>query len=216
MSLARAWRRQLYGASSAALIVPCALLAALMVLALAGGFRSVGVLGQIFAGPPAPPGPGASAAAHGGAGGVVVPASGGAIPVIPLTVAVAPLRRPAPRVVRTGGVVAVPPGGSSRTGGAIAPVGAVGPVVTRRPGAPAGPSPAQTAPARSQAGAQPTQSSPPPPPRKPTPVDGAVKLVTSVTQQVPAPAGPVATQVVRSAGSAANGLLPPSPAGALP
>ena len=51
MSLARAWRRQLYGASSAALIVPSAMLAALVVLALGGGFNQVGVLGQIFAGP---------------------------------------------------------------------------------------------------------------------------------------------------------------------
>src|SRR5947209_2013339 len=54
MTLARAWRRQLYGASSAALIVPCALLGAVLVLALGGGFGRLGVLGQIFAGPPAP------------------------------------------------------------------------------------------------------------------------------------------------------------------
>ena len=43
MSLARAWRRQLFGASSAALIVPSAMLAAVVVLALGGGFRQVGV-----------------------------------------------------------------------------------------------------------------------------------------------------------------------------
>src|SRR5437764_1262835 len=49
MSLARVWRRQLYGASSVALIVPAAMLVALMVLALGGAFSQVGVLGQIFA-----------------------------------------------------------------------------------------------------------------------------------------------------------------------
>ncbi len=56
MSLARVWRRQLYGASTAALIVPSAMLAALLVLALGGGFNGVGVLGQLFAGPSLVPG----------------------------------------------------------------------------------------------------------------------------------------------------------------
>ena len=51
MSLARAWRRQLLGASTAALIVPSAMLAALVVLALSGAFSQVGVLGQLFVGP---------------------------------------------------------------------------------------------------------------------------------------------------------------------
>ena len=46
MSLARLWRRQLLGASSVALIVPSAMLAALVVLALGGGLSQVGVLGQ--------------------------------------------------------------------------------------------------------------------------------------------------------------------------
>ena len=44
----------------------------------------------------------------------------------------------------------------------------------------------------------------------PTPVDTVVKVVTSVTKQVPAPAGPVVTQAVQEAGSAADNLLPPS------
>jgi hypothetical protein len=53
-------------------------------------------------------------------------------------------------------------------------------------------------------------SSPPPqsPPPQPTAVDRAVTVVTAVTQQVPAPAGPVVTQAVQSAGAAADGLLP--------
>ena len=60
MSLARAWRRQLLGASTAALIVPSAMVAALVTLALSGAFSQVGVLGQLFVGPSLPgagPGP---------------------------------------------------------------------------------------------------------------------------------------------------------------
>src|SRR5262249_43767566 len=85
-----AWRRQLYGASSVALIVPSAMLAALIVLALGGGFGQVGVLGQIFAGPPAPSA--ASGAAGGGAGAVAR-----ALPGIPAAALVAGPSRPATR-----------------------------------------------------------------------------------------------------------------------
>jgi hypothetical protein len=40
-------------------------------------------------------------------------------------------------------------------------------------------------------------------------VDQVVKVVTPVTQQLPAPAGPAVTQAVQAAGSAADSLLPP-------
>jgi hypothetical protein len=56
----------------------------------------------------------------------------------------------------------------------------------------------------------PSPSQPQPQPQ-PTPVDQAVQVVTSVTQQVPAPVGPAATQVVQSAGSAAGNLLGAAP-----
>jgi len=46
MSLARAWGRQLLGASTAALIFPFAMLAALVALALGGAFGRVRVPGQ--------------------------------------------------------------------------------------------------------------------------------------------------------------------------
>src|SRR5437764_2564422 len=59
MSLARAWRRQLYGASGAALLVPGAMLAALAVLALSGGFARLGALGQVLSGPGLPAAAGA-------------------------------------------------------------------------------------------------------------------------------------------------------------
>lgn len=207
MTLARAWRRQLYGASSVALIVPSAMLAALVVMALGGGFSQVGVLGQIFAGPPAPSGAGGTAA--GGEGG----AATRSLPVIP-TVTVESSRPGGPRGGATGGpgrtgthrgVAPGPSRGPSQTGGALAPVGGIAPVVsvgTSTPPAPAGSAPSQP----------PPQPGPSP---KPTAVDRIVKTVTPVTQQLPAPAGSVATQAVQSAGSAADGLLPP-PAGSGP
>jgi hypothetical protein len=212
MSLARVWRRQLYGASSAALIVPSAMLAALLVLALGGGFSQVGVLGQIFAGPPAPS-PGALPGGGGG-GGRGAPAVGNSIPVIPLFAAVR-TRPPAGRVVGSGGrggAVRAPSAGSTRTGGALAPVGGVAPIVTGRGGGstpkPAAPSEpvAQPSPAP-----HPSPAPQPGPRRQPTPVDTVVTVVTSVTQQVPAPVGPAATQAVQSAGSTADNVLPPPP-----
>jgi hypothetical protein len=54
MSLARAWTRQLYRASGAALMVPASVIASLAVLALAGGFGRLGALGQALSGPSVP------------------------------------------------------------------------------------------------------------------------------------------------------------------
>ena len=208
MSLARAWRRQLYGASSAALIVPSAMLAALVVLALGGGFNQVGVLGQIFAGPSAP---GASSGSL-GSGHAGAPAH--PLPAIPVAALGAGSSRPGTRHAGTGsgpGRAGAGPGsshGPGQTGGAIG--GAV-PIVS---GGSAAPVPSQPAPT----GSAPTQSSPLPSPQpqpqpqpqpRPTPVDRIVNTVTPVTQQLPAPVGPAATQAVQAAGSAADGVLPP-------
>jgi hypothetical protein len=205
MSLAQAWRRQLLGASSAALIVPLSMLAALVALALGGGFSQVGVLGQIFAGPPAI---GATDAGSGG-GGVAVglPRS---VPVVP-SVATA-IRRPRPgRRVVGSGATSRP---SNRTDAAgRAPIVTAAPIrSTPRPGPGASSRPAP--------GSSPQPSpSPAPhagPPSQPTAVDKVVTVVTPVTQQVPAPVGPSATQLVQAAGSAADGLLPPAQPGTLP
>jgi len=205
MSLVRVWRRQLYGASTAALIVPSAMLAALVALALGGAFSGVGVLGQLFAGPSlAGLSPGASlgGGARGAVGRGVATAS---LPVVPAAPVVA--RRVAPRAVLTASR------GVGAGGGAIAPVGGgtVRPVTHGSGGSPGAPGSAPAhnpppAPTPAPAAPAPQQS---PPPRT-TPVDTVVNVVTSVTQQVPAPAGPVATQVVQAAGSAADNLLPVS------
>jgi hypothetical protein len=203
MTLARAWRRQLYGASSAALIVPSAMLGALLVLALGGGFGQVGVLGQIFAGPPAP-----------SVGGEVASGGGGraAAPLLPaIAVAALGAGSPHPRTGHAGtgsggggtGVVPVSSHGPAQTGGAVggaAPIAGGGgrapaPVASRP--TPAGPP-----------STQPSSPSPQPQPR-PTPVDRIVGAVTPVAEQVPAPAGPAVIQAVEAAGSAADSVVPP-------
>jgi len=205
MSLARVWRRQLYGASTAALIVPSAMLAALVVLALGGAFSGVGVLGQLFAGPSLP-GASPSARVSSGVGrGVARGVATASLPVIPAAAPVVARRRaPGGRTVPTATRRGVGAGG-----GAIAPVGGTVRPVTQGSGGSAAPvhnpAPAPAAPAP----AGPAAPQPSPPPRR-TPVDTVVTVVTNVTQQVPAPAGPVATQVVQAAGSAADNLLPVS------
>ncbi len=201
MSLARAWRRQLFGASSVALIVPSAMLAALVVLALGGGFGQVGVLGQIFAGPPAP------RLAGGGAAGESAAAVARALPAIPAAALVAGPSRRATRHISTapgGGRSRVVPVSSRGTGGAIAPVGGVAPVVSGpgRAPVPSRPAPSGSAPS----GSAPSAPAPSP---QPTPVDQIVNAVTPVTQQLPAPAGPAVTQAVQAVGSAADGLKLP-------
>jgi hypothetical protein len=215
MSLAREWRRQLLGASIAALIVPAAMFAALVVLALGGGFSQVGVLGQIFAGPPAV-----------GAGATAVTGQGGAaraLPVIP-GVPVAIARRPPAHVIVSGGgrLPAVP----NRTGGAITSPAGTAPIVTGSrggssppPNAPSRPAPSVPAAPTASTPTQPAQ--PPTPQPQPTPIDRVVTVITQVTEQLPAPVGQAATQAAQAAGSAADGVLssvpdPPVRPGTLP
>lgn len=195
MSLARAWRRQLYGASSVALIVPSAMLAALIVLALGGGFGQVGVLGQIFAGPAAP-----SVGAGAVGGGAVT-----ATRTLPATAAAAlraSMRGAGHRATRVAPVSAR----SGRGGGALAPVRSVTPIVASGGSAPVPPAPTGSVPSASAS----SQPSPEPGPSPhPTVVDRVINVVAPVTQQLPAPAGPAVTQAVQAAGSAADSLLPP-------
>src|SRR5262249_18762945 len=54
MVLARAWMRQVLGASGAALIVPVAMLGAVVALVFAGGLGRIGSLGQALSGPQLP------------------------------------------------------------------------------------------------------------------------------------------------------------------
>ncbi|MGO9907987.1 MAG: hypothetical protein ACLP4R_23135 [Solirubrobacteraceae bacterium] len=204
MTLARMWRRQLFAASSAALIVPSAMIAALVALALGGGFSRLGVLGQVFSGPPPP------SAGPLKPGGVTARTSGAAIPVIRVARTVA--NRPASGGARTQAAPAVTaPGtgvastGLASSGGTIAPGGVTIRPITGGPPTSGSAPPPQPAPVSSSPSPSPNPGPAPSP--RPTPVDTVVKAVTSVTSQVPAPVGPAITQTVQSAGTAADTLL---------
>ena len=179
----------MYGGMATAAFLPGALFAAVLALAVAGGFGKVNVLSQVFTGPPAPPGstaaalilasrpvpprvfaalanPAAAAAARGVGSRLGVAGSHGApTPAAPLP----------PRVV-----------GSDNSGG-----GHGGPGTKHGP-------PGGTRP-------------PPVPSPHPTVIDGIVSVGTSVTSQVPGPAGSAATQVLQTTGTTADKLLPPIP-----
>jgi hypothetical protein len=189
MILARVWRRQLLGGVSAALIVPGALVGALSVLALAGGFARLGALGQAFAGPPAPVA--AGTAGPGANGGRSAP---GAV-LTALAAATA-----GSRAIAT---AAPGSGGRGRHSGQRPGSAATG----RRPSRSSAPAPTR---APAPAGAPATPGASP----HPTLIDEVVSAGASVTGQLPGPAGPVATQALQSAGSTLDGVAPapPSPA----
>jgi hypothetical protein len=198
MSLARAWTRQLYGASGAALIVPGTIVAALALLALAGGFGQLGALGQAFAGPSVP---------------VAVKATGG-LGNTPARPSIAPAPRSAPAATgttlvsagtpaaRTGapgaagnGTAGHPNGGSAGFGGRGATSG------SGHGGGSGSPGPGTT----------PTPPGTTPPASQPTLVDGVVDLGTSITSKIPGPVGAAATQLLQGVGKTVDGILPLTP-----
>jgi hypothetical protein len=169
--------------------------AALLVLALGGGFGQVGVLGQIFAGPPAPSAP----------GGAGLSAGAGAIARSLPAVAARALRPTTPGTGHPAAPIAPVGSGSRRSGGALTPAGGVAPIVV----ATGGSTPARPAPTGSAAPTSAPSAPAPQPSPKPTVVDRVIKVLTPVTQQLPVPAGPAVTEAVQAAGSAADGVLPP-------
>ena len=211
----------MFGASSAALIVPSAMLAALLVLVLGGGFGSVGVLAQLFAGPSLP-GIGAPGGGHVVSGRGVRGFTSASLPVIPAVTPVAGARHavvrkaPAPTVPSASRGTGTAGGAIGGTGGTVRPVtqgtGASGSGGSGSGGSGSGGSGSSGSPAGSSPGsgssAPSPQPQPSPSPPQPTPVDTVVKVITSVTQQLPAPVGPVATQTAQAAGSAVDNLLP--------
>jgi hypothetical protein len=184
MLLVRAWRRQLLGGLGAALIVPVSLLAALAVLAFAGGFAGLGALGQAFSGPSL------TTAGQGGA-----PA---ARPTHTISTAVPPALA-APHAGPPAATGALLTGGDRRNGRA-----APRSDVHSQPRGGAGstsPVPAPTGPAPSPA-----------PTPHPTLTDEVIGTATTATSQLPAPAGPAATGALQAAGSTVDRALPlPAP-----
>jgi hypothetical protein len=191
MSLVRAWTRQLSGASGAAVIAPMAVFGSMVLLALAGGFGSLGRIGQALAGPAIPTGVrSASAATTSGGNGNSVAAL---LPIV--------ARGGTPTLVAS---VALPgrSGGGPGSGHNGGPGGSNG----NRPasGNPA-PAPGNRPPSSPVSGGPPVTSPPPPPP---TLVDGVVSLGTSITSRIPGPVGQLATSALQDVGHTIDGVIP--------
>ncbi len=182
MVLARAWRRRLYGGVLTAALVPAALLAALATLAVSGGFGQLGALAQALSGPPTPR---------------LAPAASS--------------RPPSARLLAT--VSAAAPAAAAAPTTSRVPIALLrtthpAPLSSRpRPVGPPG-----SRPSRPSSPPQPVHHQPPPGPAPhPTLIDGIVSAGTSVTSQLPAPAGPVATKTLQTVGSTVDKVIPPLP-----
>ncbi len=197
MSLARSWRRALYGASGTALLVPATIAGALAVLALAGGFARIGVVGQAFSGPSVP----ASASGRGNAGsaahaaasltrvlaavGTPVAGAGGTLVAVPVGRGVAPVG--ARGGGGGGGGAGIPTQGSGGTGSGGGGTGSGG---------------GGTGSGGGGTGSGSSGSS------SPTIIDGVVKAGSSVTQKLPGPVGTTGTNTLQSLGSTLNKIAP--------
>lgn len=193
MGLARQWRWRLYASTGLAVAVPMALLVSLALLTAAGGSFSLASLTQVFAGPSAPP---AQPVALGGGAGLGSPGQPGTAAgrgSVPLASALAPVARlpssgaGSPSSHRRAGGGTHHGGGSNQSGGGHG--GGEGGGGGRGSGPPHGRS------------------------AHPTVVDGIVNAVTPVTSGLPAPAGPLLTQVAKSTGSQADRILRKLPHG---
>ncbi|HEY8763876.1 MAG TPA: hypothetical protein VIM18_06790 [Solirubrobacteraceae bacterium] len=214
MTMGRSWKRQLFGASGAALLVPGAIAGALVILVFAGGFARLGTLGQALSGPAlpggsmrvsaTPPGSGrstlgralAAAAAPAGA------ASGGTVAGTSSGINASRGGTPGSGGSRLGGTGSGGSGGGGTGGGGNSGSG----------GTPGSGGSGSGNPAGGSGGA----GSPPPTPAPPSTVGKVVGAATAVTQQVPGPVGTVATQTLESVGSTVDRVLPlGDPVGAL-
>jgi hypothetical protein len=187
VSLVRAWRRQISGASGAALIVPIAVFGSMVLLALAGGFGALGGLGQAIAGPASPGGaPGAKALATADVRGVpasvlpVVARAGAATLVASVTLPGGPQRSSR----GNSGSAQRPSDGNGNTGAVTPPT-----PTSSQPPSPGGPPVGQ-------------------PSAPPTLTDGVVALGMAITSKVPGPLGQLATGALKSVGQTLDETLP--------
>jgi hypothetical protein len=208
MSLARAWRRQLFGASGAALLVPGTIAGALVVLALAGGFSRLGAIGQALSGPAAPV---SLAAMDTGAARASAHLRGA-------LAALGPGRAPAvgsPAAARGSGGTASGGGASSGSGtgnpgvggsghGGAGGSGGTGGSRGGSGGTPGGSGSGSGAGAGAGSGGGGAGA----PGAPPTVVDGVVSASTKVTANVPGPVGTVATTTLQALGSTLDRVLP--------
>lgn len=197
MGLARVWRRRLYASVGLAVVLPAALMISLALLALGGGSFSLASLKQLVSGPAAPSGQpialGAPSRSFGGHG-----RSGSATATVVASVA-APVSSPGQgsRLSRPGGGNTV--GGGGTGGGSGSGGGGSGSGGGRGGGSGGGGGGGHSGGGGGGGGG-------PRPPKPPTVVDRVVNTVTPVTSKLPV-AGPLVTQVVKSAGSVADQIL---------
>jgi hypothetical protein len=193
MPLVRAWTRGLSGASGAALLVPGAIIAALLLLGLAGSFGRLGGLGQALSGPAAPPSTAGPSTAHGPAGRAPSLLAVVSAPVAGVAAAPAVARNPA---APSGVGTSKPPPSSPPT---------------RNPSGGGGGGGAPTAPPGSGSpggtGGCSTCGQPSPPTHQ-TLVDEVVNLGTSITSKLPGPVGQLTTQLLQQVGSTVDKILP--------
>jgi hypothetical protein len=200
MVLARAWRRRLYASLGLSVVVPAALLLSVALLALNAGFPGLSALGQALSGPSvsATQAPVLGAAATGSRAGGGIPTAGlagtpgavaGGTPAVrrggtPAAGATPGHGTTAPGVSTphgTGGVGVGSGGGGWRTGSTSGAGGG--------PGSP----PAQT---HHHVGNPPS-----------SPLSPVIRTVTTVTSRLPAPVGPAATGVAKSAGTTVGKIV---------
>jgi hypothetical protein len=185
MVLVRVWRRRLLGGIGAAAVVPGMLLGSIVVLTLAGGFGGLTALGQAFSGPPAP----AAAIATGHGARANQPLS----PPIVAALSAAPARPAA---------ASSAPLSSSGGATGVVPHGAVPSRPRGRPHRGSGTG------TQSPPSGRPVPAGRPAPKPQPTLIDGIVGAGSSVTSQLPAPAGSAATNALQSAGSTLDSIAP--------
>jgi len=197
--LVRAWIRQGFGATGAAVAVPAAMLGVLALLTLSGGLGGIGNVGQAFSGPrlPATVVPAPSSAAKGASRPDRLFAALGRGSVRPSahTPATTPGKRPS-------GVAPSPSGGSGWQGGSGGTGGGSGGT-----GAPTGGAPSGGGSARPSGG-----PADPSPSHHPSPGPSLVTRVTDTAAasagHLPGPLGPAAAQTVETVGSALGALVP--------
>lgn len=188
-----------------ALLAPVTMIAALVVLALGGGFGGLGALGQLVSGPAVPVGSTVgSTLVLGSAKHRTAPL---VLPVVPTAPAAAPAGT---RVAATAPASAVRPrGGGSPTGGGTGQ--GVSPGRGHGGTPPTGAPPSTGAPP-----AQPTPTPSPTPTPAPSPVaplpalvNGVVGVGVSVTSKLPGPLGTLGTGILQSLGQTLDQILTP-------
>ncbi len=205
MTLGRVWRGQLLGAVGAAVTVPVALVGAIAVLALAGGFGGLSSLGQAFSGPSIPASQPASDRAQ--ATARPVPA---ALAAALSTTGARTAASAAGAASPSGAASSAPTHSTSSSGGRSGG----SPSTTTSPGGSGNPSPGSgTRPHRTPgpgpaSGTAPQPKPQPNPQPNPTVADRVVAAGTSVSSQIPGPAGPAATSALQSAGSTLDSIAP--------